>query len=263
LLAVDASPAVQDDRELICSAVRQAGALALDLLQKNVRNWPKTDGSVVTEADFAVNELLYSLLQKPRPHYGWLSEESPDDPRRLTCERVWIIDPIDGTRSFVGKTDGWCIGAALIEHGRPILAALYRPMKDEFYFAIKGAGAWCNDTRLAPRDGASLEGAELLGTGKAVRALGSDVVGKDVPQIPLLLRLAYVASGQTDMALSIGNKNDWDLAAGDLLMQEAGAKLTNIDGNQMIYNKPETWQNGMVAAGPLRHHAIMKRLESL
>jgi myo-inositol-1(or 4)-monophosphatase len=263
LLAVDLPLPLQDDRDLLCAAVREAGALGLELLDRNVRNWPKPDGSVVTEADLAVNELLFQLLQKPRPHYGWLSEESPDDPKRLDCERVWIVDPIDGTRSFVAKTDGWCIGAALIEHGRPILSALYRPMKDELYFACKGAGAWCNAERLAPRDGANLTGTELLGTGKAVRALGPDVIGKDVPQIPLLLRLAYVASGQADIAMSIGNKNDWDLAAGDLLVQESGAKLTNIEGQQMIYNTPETWQNGMVAAGPLRHHAVMKRLESL
>ena len=135
-------------------------------------------------------------------------------------------------------------------------------MTDELYFAAKGSGAWRNSMRAVPRDGASLEGAELLGTGKAVKALGADVVGKDVPQIPLLLRLAYVASGQTDIAMSIGKKNDWDLAAGDLLIEEAGAKLTNINGNVMIYNTPETWQDGMVAAGVLRHQAVMKRLEA-
>ncbi len=263
MLAVDLPQTPQDDLDLLCSAVKEAGALGLELLQKNVRNWPKSDGSVVTEADLAVNELLHDLLQKPRPHYGWLSEESPDDPRRLACERVWIVDPIDGTWSFVAKTDGWCIGAALIENGRPILSALYRPMKDQFYFAAKGAGAWLNHTRMVPRDGENLKGAELLGTGKSVKALGPDVMGKDVPQIPLLLRLAYVASGQADIAMSIGNKNDWDLAAGDLLVQEAGAKLTNIAGQPMIYNGPQTWQNGMVAAGPVRHHAVMKRLETL
>lgn len=263
MLAVKVSEELQADAELLCATVRQAGALGLQLLHKNIRNWPKQDGSVVTEADIAINEFLQPRLQSPRPHYGWLSEESPDDSRRLTCDRVWIVDPIDGTRSFVNKTDGWCVGVALVEKGRPILAALYRPMTDEFYFAAKGCGAWCNTTPIAPRDGDSLLGAELLGTGRAAKLLAPDVIGKDVPHIPLLLRLAYVASGQTDISLSFGNKNDWDLAAGDLLIQESGATVTTLNGSEMCYNKSETWQNGMVAAGPKRHKLVLKKLETL
>jgi myo-inositol-1(or 4)-monophosphatase len=263
LLAVKVPSDLQLDAELLCAALREAGDLGLDLMAKNVRNWSKSDGSVVTEADLAINDLLFERLQRPRPDYGWLSEETPDDDRRLSCERLWIVDPIDGTRSFVAGTDGWCIGVALIENGRPILSALYRPMLDELYFAAKGAGAWRNVDRMRPRDGASLVQAELLGTGRAVKMMGAEIIGKDVPHIPLLLRLAFVASGQADIALSTGHKNDWDLAAGDLLMQESGAKLTTIDGHQMIYNRVQTWQNGMVAAGPLRHNAVMTRLEMI
>lgn len=263
MLAAKVTADLRDDAELLCSAVRDAGAMALGLLEKTVRNWAKPDGSVVTEGDIAVNEMLHAKLQIPRPHYGWLSEESPDDARRLNCERVWIVDPIDGTRSFVAKTDGWCIGAALVEHGRPILSVLFRPMINEFYFAAKGCGAWCNSSPLRPRDANTLHGAELLGTGRAVKVLGPEIIGKNVPEIPLLLRLAYVASGQTDIAFSIGNKNDWDLAAGDLLVKEAGAILTTIDGTEMIYNTPEPWQNGMVAAGPQRHKLMLKKLETL
>jgi myo-inositol-1(or 4)-monophosphatase len=262
LLAVKVSPDLQEDAELLCAAVRAAGALGLDLMHKKVRNWPKSDGSVVTEADLAINDFLYERLQKPRPNYGWLSEESPIEDSRLDFKRLWVVDPIDGTRSFIAGTDGWCIGVALIENGRPILSALFRPMIDEFYFAAKGAGAWRNTDKMRPRDGVSLVGAELLGTGKAIKILGSEIVGTEVPHIPLLLRLALVASGQADIALSIGQKNDWDLAAGDLLMRESGATLTTIDGQEMIYNRAQTSQNGMVAAGPLRHKAAMKKLET-
>jgi myo-inositol-1(or 4)-monophosphatase len=256
-------PDLKPDADLLKAAVRGAGALALSLLNKNVRNWSKPDGSVVTEVDISVNDYLFEHLQKARPTYGWLSEETPPDEHRLTCERVWIVDPIDGTRSFVNGTDGWCIGVALVENGRPIITALFRPMVDEFFFAAKGAGAWCNDVALAPRDGETLLHADLLGTGRAVKLFAPDVKGHDTPHIPLLLRLAYVAAGRADIALSIGPKNDWDLAAGDLLMQESGATLTTTDGTLMIYNKRETWQNGMVAAGPLRHKAVMKKLETL
>lgn len=263
MLAADVASDLKDDAAVLCSSLREAGALGLDLMQKGVRNWNKADGSVVTEADIAINDLLQQRLHVSRPHYGWLSEESPDDLRRLQCDKLWIVDPIDGTRSFVNKHDGWCVGAALVQNGRPIISALYRPMIDEFYFAARGFGAWRNAQRMAPRDAAHLQGARLLGTGRAVKILGADVIGENVPQIPLLLRLAYVASGQTDIAISIGKKNDWDLAAGDLLMAESGAVLTSIASTQMIYNRTESWQNGMVAAGPLRHEAVMKRLELL
>jgi myo-inositol-1(or 4)-monophosphatase len=252
------------DAELLFQTVRKAGALALNLAQKNVRRWNKPDGSTVTEADLEIDLFLKSHLMKQRPDYGWLSEETPDTQVRLGKKHLWIVDPIDGTNSFVNGTDGWCIGVALVENTRPILAALYRPAAGEFYHAVKGAGAFCNDEPLKPRDGSTLENAELLGTGRAAKCLiPFGVNGHNAPQIPLLLRLAYVAAGRADIAMSFGNKNDWDLAAGDLLVEESGAKLTDLDGKQMIYNKPTPWQNGMLAAGLNRHQITWKQLEKL
>ncbi len=255
---------LQPDATLLFAAVREAGALALKLSKQNVRRWNKPDGSTVTEADLEIDAFLKSHLVIQRPDYAWLSEETPDTQSRLGKRHLWIVDPIDGTNSFVNGTDGWCIGAALIENGRPILAGLYRPAAEEFFWAVKGAGAFCNDQRLIPRDGETLQNAELLGTGRAAKCLiPFGVHGLNAPQIPLLLRLAYVAAGRADIALSFGNKNDWDLAAGDLLMEEAGAVLTDVDGKKMIYNKPEPWQNGLLAASPNRHKATMRQLENL
>ena len=255
---------LQADAELLCGVMREAGVLGLKLLAQKVKHWAKPDGSVVTEADLAINEFLRDRLHGARPSYGWLSEETPDDVRRLSCQKLWVVDPIDGTQSFVNGTDGWCIGAALIDGTRPVLSVLHRPMVDEFYCAATGSGAWCNEQRLEPRDGASLDQAQLMGTGKALKVLAAAGVNAvNSPQHPLLLRLAFVAQGRTDIAFSFGHKNDWDLAAGDLLVQESGAKLSTLDGNQMIYNKPVPWQNGMVAAGPLRHATLMKYLETL
>ena len=250
------------DAELLFNTVREAGALALQRTKQNVRRWNKPDGSTVTEADLEIDALLKLHLLKARPDYGWLSEETPDDPQRLGKQRLWIADPIDGTNSFVNGTDGWCIGVALIDGLRPVLSALYRPAADEFFWATQGAGAYRNDTPLKPRDSASLQGAELLGTNRAARILDLlGVKGQHAPHIPLLLRLAYVAAGRADIALSFGNKNDWDLAAGDLLMQEAGAKLTDLDGKSFLYNKPDPWQNGMLAAGQNIHSAVLAQLE--
>jgi myo-inositol-1(or 4)-monophosphatase len=249
------------ESELLFTAVREAGALGLSLAKCGVKHWAKPDGSTVTEADLQIDAFLKQRLMGARPDYGWLSEECPDTPERLTKSRLWILDPIDGTNSFVNGTDGWCVGAALIENGRPILSALYRPVLDHFYWAETGHGAFCNEEKLNPSDGDTLAGATVLGTGKSVKLLNSfGAIGGHSPQIPLLLRLAYVASGQADIAMSIGYRNDWDLAAGDLLMQEAGAKLTDADGKQMIYNKPNPQQNGMIAAGPIRHKTLMEKL---
>jgi myo-inositol-1(or 4)-monophosphatase len=249
------------DSELLFTAVREAGALGLALAKSGVKYWAKSDGSTVTEADLQIDVFLKQRLHGARPDYGWLSEETPDTLQRLSCQRLWILDPIDGTNSFVNGTDGWCVGVALIENGRPILSALYRPQVEEFYWAKASEGAFCNDEKLVPRDGSEIEGASVLGTGKAIKFLnGLGAIGGHSPQIPLLLRLAFVASGKADIALSIGNKNDWDLAAGDLLMQESGAKLTDYDGKPMIYNRPQPWQNGMVAAGNRRHKTLMEKL---
>jgi myo-inositol-1(or 4)-monophosphatase len=264
LLDVNIPLHLKDDALLLLNAVREAAELAVRLSKQGVRNWKKPDGSVVTEADLQLDALLKQRLHGARPHYGWLSEESIDTPARLMCDRLWVLDPIDGTNSFVNGTDGWCIGVALVEGGRPVLSALYRPVVDEFFWAVAGGGAYCNNWSINPRDGAGLENTELLGTGRAAKILlPFGVKGQDAPHIPLLLRLAFIASGRADIALSFGNKNDWDLAAGDLLMQESGAKLTDLAGRQMIYNTPEPWQNGMMAAGAQRHSAVLAKLEAL
>jgi len=256
-------PHMKADAELLFNTVREAGALGLKRAQQSVKRWSKLDGSTVTEADLEIDALLKLHLLKARPDYGWLSEETPDDPQRLAKQRLWIADPIDGTNSFVNGTDGWCVGVALIEGQRPVLSALYRPAKDEFFWAAQDAGAYCNDAPLKPHDSASLQGAELLGTNRAARILDPlGVKGQHAPHIPLLLRLAFVAAGRADIALSFGNKNDWDLAAGDLLMQEAGAKLTDLDGQTFIYNKPHPWQNGLLAAGNKIHGAVLAQLET-
>ena len=236
--------------------------MGLQLARQNVRHWQKPDGSTVTEADLAINDFLQKRLAGQRPDYGWLSEESPDTAERLSKEHLWVVDPIDGTNSFVNGTDGWCIGAALVAGQRPILGAVFRPVKNEFYWAARGGGAWCNDQRITPAPAQGLQDARLLGTGRAARLLAEKgVQGQHAPHIPLLLRLALVASGQADIALSFGNKNDWDVVAGDLILEEAGAMVTDLTGEPMLYNKPEPWQNGMLAANRNIHGAVLAQVE--
>ena len=247
---------------MLFDAVREAGELAMALLRQTVRRWTKDDGSPVTEADLKVDALLTGRLAGNRPGYGWLSEETIDDAARLSRDACWVVDPIDGTRAFANGGTGWCIAAALVQGGRPTLAAIYRPATEEFYSASAGGGAWLNGTRIAIADSAGMMSARMIGTRKSLASLVPLGIAPDHSgDLSLQLRLALVADGRAEGAVSIGPKNDWDLAAGDLLVHEAGGRASDLAGEQFVYNRKETWQNGMIAAGPSRHAIILQSLE--
>ena len=249
------------DAELLFDAVREAGSLAMTMLRQNVRRWSKADGSPVTEADLQVDALLASRLRATRLSYGWLSEESQDDATRTSRAHGWIVDPIDGTRSFVDGGGNWCVAAALVSGGRPVIAAIYRPVGEEFYSAILGRGAMLNGHPITMGDGADLAGATIIGTKKSLAdLLAHDIVPDSSGDLPLQLRLAYVADSRAAGAVSFGAKNDWDLAAGDLLVHEAGGRASNLAGQICEYNRAQPWQQGMVASSARRHAAILSAL---
>ncbi|MBI2717783.1 MAG: 3'(2'),5'-bisphosphate nucleotidase CysQ [Rhizobiales bacterium] len=255
------SEALQRDAELLFEVVREAGQLALTLLRQQVRRWSKSDGTPVTEADIRVDALLRSKLQARRPAYGWLSEETPDDRQRLACDRMWIADPIDGTRDFIAGGTNWCIAVALIAEGRPTAAAIYRPATEDFYWAIEGKGAHRNGETLATSAGRSLAGARVVGSRNSLALLAAHGIEPVASgSLPLQLRLAQVASGEVDAAVSVGHKNDWDLAAGDLLVAEAGGCAVDVAGKPYIYNREATWQQGMIATGQARRVALTEAL---
>src|SRR6516225_4259957 len=136
------------DAELLKTTVREAGALALSLFRTDLKNWTKGASSPVSEADIAVNDLLEERLRAAAPDYGWLSEESADDEHRLSKRRVWIVDPIDGTRGYLAGREDWCVSAALVEGAAPVLAAVFAQASDEFFFAARGQGPTRNDIAL-------------------------------------------------------------------------------------------------------------------
>ncbi len=257
------SDGLKRDAELLFDAVREAGALALTMQRQELRRWSKPDGSPVSEADEQVDLLLRGKLQAARPGYGWLSEETPDDRTRLASDTIWIVDPIDGTRAFIRGGAQWCIAAALISHGRPMAAAVYQPVTEEFFSAVAGEGACMNGAVLAVDDGGTLRGAHVVGTSKSLAPLADRGIKADVAgELPLQLRLVFVAAGRFAAALSIGHKNDWDLAAGDLIVHEAGGRAGDLAGQPFIYNRSQTWQHGLVAAGVKRHAKIIEVLRT-
>jgi myo-inositol-1(or 4)-monophosphatase len=257
------SPLPGSDAELLFGAVRAAGELGRSLFGTQFERWTKPDGSQVTAGDLAINRLLEERLARARPHYGWLSEETADGAGRLSCEYLWIVDPIDGTRAFIEGRDQWCVAVALIRHGRPVLAAVYRPIADELFTAIAGQGAHLNGARLVIADSDTLAGARIAGNRKALGSLAhTGIAGDASGALPLQLRLAHVAAAKIDGAVSAGKRNDWDLAAGELLVTEAGGAVSGTSGEGYIYNRPEPWQQGLVAAGAKRHAALIESLRT-
>jgi myo-inositol-1(or 4)-monophosphatase len=250
------------DAELLHDAVREAGLLARSLFRQKIKGWTKSDGSPVTEADLAVDRLLKARLHEARPDYGWLSEETPDTAERLKHRQVWIVDPIDGTRAFAQGGDEWCIAAALLVDGRPHLAAIYRPMVEDFYEARHDRGATLNGKPLHVGRAFGLAGAHVLGNASAIKQLEAKAAVEAVASrnTPLAMRLARVAQGRVDAALSTTPKHDWDLAAGDLLVHEAGGAVTGLNGKIFTYNRTETRQANYVASSQTLHAALLEQL---
>jgi myo-inositol-1(or 4)-monophosphatase len=248
------------ERALLVAAVRDAGALALRTFRGSPRQWGKGASSVVCEADIAVNDLLHERLAAHAPGIGWLSEETDDDPSRLAAERLWIVDPIDGTRAYLAGRDDWVISVALVGSGRPLLAAILAPATGELFLAAAGGGASLNDVQISASPGTGFEGARTAGPKRFLEWLAGQEPGIiATPRIgSLALRLARVAHGQLDVAFAGGNSHDWDLAAADLLVHEAGGMLTSIDGHAPTYNRPDPVHSALVAAGRVRHQALSK-----
>ena len=247
----------------LAAAVREAGALALQTFDTPLRRWSKADGSPVTEADIAVDRLLHERLADAVPGCAWLSEENHDNDARVSARRVWVVDPIDGTRAYMNARPDWSIAAALVEDGRPVLAAVYAPVEQALFVAIAGEGATCNDHPITASSGEDLAGARAAGPKRHLEAftrLAGAVATEQV--FSLALRLARVAQGVIDVAFASGSSHDWDLAAADLLVHEAGGALTMLDGRALTYNRAVPVHGALVAAGRARHARLIELLRA-
>ena len=256
--------ALSRDAALLTATVREAGALALSLFRTELKNWTKGASSPVSEADIAVNDLLEKRLRSATPDYGWLSEESADDESRLEKRLVWIVDPIDGTRGYLGGREDWCVSVALVEDDSPVLAAVFAPASDEFFFAARGQGAARNGVAIQVTPGTELDFSRIAGPKPLVERL-SRSAGEIVlhPRIgSLALRLCRVAQGSLDAAFAGGQSRDWDLAAANLIVQEAGGNMTALSGDAISYNRREVTHGVLVAAGRDRHARIVEHFRT-
>lgn len=245
---------------------KEAGDLALSyILKGGAEAWNKTGGKgPVTEADLAVNRLASQRLQSARPEYGWLSEETLDDPAARDRARVWVVDPIDGTRAYMRGDPDWCIALAIVEEGEAVAGVLYAPALGRLYAARKGEGAFLNGRLIHASWRQKEEGLRLI-TNEGV--VTHPAWPEPWPEVEVarprpnatLLRLAYVASGEWDAALVLAEKADWDVAAGAVLVTEAGGQVTTHKGEPLVFNRAIPAQRSVLASGNALHPLLVRR----
>ncbi len=254
------------DLDLIRAAAREAGAVALAMRADGLTTTAKPGGSPVTDADLAVDALLRDGLRAARPAYGWLSEESPDDLVRLQAETLFIVDPIDGTRAYVQGRPWFTICIAVVRAGRPVSAVVYAPELDEMFEAAIGGGARLNGKIVRASDTDTLEDCAMVGD---ARMFAAEHWPTPWPAMTvksrnsIAYRMALVAGGAFDAAIALTPKSDWDVAAADLIVTEAGGLATDHLGRAFTYNQAVPLQQSLVCAAPAVHPLILDRLSHL
>ncbi|HEY4808567.1 MAG TPA: 3'(2'),5'-bisphosphate nucleotidase CysQ [Roseiarcus sp.] len=252
-MRVDADTDALAARDLLVSAAREAGALALEYFNPGARTSAKVvtkaGGSPVTDADLAANLLLKRRLQDALPDSGWLSEETVDDFERLSRRSLIIVDPIDGTRAFVIGDPRWAVSVALVVDERPVAGVVYAPALDETYAAARGEGATLNGATLIPA--ANWPPRAAAGPKLIIQAMAAEL-GASVEIIPRVPSLAYrmcmAARGAVDFAIAAESSHDWDIAAADIVLEEAGGRLIDASGERLRYNARQVRRGALLAA---------------
>ncbi|WP_318527633.1 3'(2'),5'-bisphosphate nucleotidase CysQ [Actibacterium sp. XHP0104] len=253
-----------DDLTLLIDAAHEAGHIAARYWRKSPKVWHKPDHQgPVTEADIAVDTMLRDTLLAARPDYGWLSEETADSPERLRNRRIFVVDPIDGTRAYMSGDRTFAHSLAVVDQGEVKAAVVFLPLRDKLYTASLGGGAALNGTPIATGTRADLEGAELLVARPAMEPRfwqdRAPKVGRNL-RPSLAYRLCLVAEGRYDAMVTIRDSWDWDIAAGALILTEAGAVISDRKGNPLSFNTPHPASGGVVAGNAAIHRQIIDRL---
>jgi myo-inositol-1(or 4)-monophosphatase len=243
--------------DAVAAIAREAGQVALRRQSEDFRRWEKTPGIPVCEVDLEIDRLLHDRLIALLPDAGWLSEETVDNPERLGASRLWVVDPIDGTRDYVRGRSGWAVSVALIEAGQPVIGILDAPVRGEHWRADAGRGATRNNVpiRVTPRD--MLAGARV--PTDQLSKVDADLVMVEKPN-SIALRMAMVAAGEADLLATLRWGNEWDIAAAVLIAREAGAKVTDALGAPLNFNTPAAQAFGVLATAPGIHAAARERL---
>jgi myo-inositol-1(or 4)-monophosphatase len=250
------------DLALLVEAAMTAGDIARRHFRQDPDIWTKSDESPVTEADIAIDRVLRADLLGARPDYGWISEETEDDPVRLQADRVFVVDPIDGTRAFIEGETSFAHSIAIVDGGEPVAGVVYLPMKDKLYAAARGLGATLNGTPIRISAALGETGAQILATKPNLDPKhwpGGVPPFTRVYRPSLAYRLALVAEGRFDGMVTFRDTWEWDIAAGAILVSEAGGAVTDGRGETLWFNAPVPRAKGIMAAPTPLHSALLRR----
>src|SRR4051794_9905043 len=259
--AAIAAGSLAADLGLAPAATRPAGECAMRYFRTTHRTWEKGPGQVVTEADVAIDRFLKERLLAERPGYGWLSEESEDDPARLGRRCVWIVDPIDGTRSFAEGTPEFSISVALVEGGTAVLGIVLNPATDELFAAARGQGTSLNERPVRATARQALPRARIVASRfESKRHHFPDILPEvEVTTIgSLAYKLALVACGRFDGYLSWRRTHDWDIAGAAGLLSEGGGTLPAAEGRPIALTRERPVHDGLGAAGNALHPPLLQ-----
>jgi myo-inositol-1(or 4)-monophosphatase len=243
-----------------CTAAREAG----DILRRHFRDRGFEVGSKgrdnpVTTADLEADAALREKLSGAFPDYGWLSEETADDGDRLSRRRVWIVDPLDGTKEFIKGVTEFVVAIALAENGEAVLGVTYNPIKDELFWAARGAGCHLGSEPVHVTTTRALDKTVVLASRSETargewREYRERVTVNPIGSVAY--KLALVAAGKADATFTRTAKSEWDVASGAALISEAGGLMTDIHGHPLRFNRPSVKLDGFLAAGPDLHAAL-------
>jgi len=233
----------------LSQAVHVAGRRVIQLACEGFDTFTKKDRSPVTTADLEVDQLLRQHLLTAFPHDGWLSEETPDDLNRVDKRRIWIVDPIDGTKYFIVGLPQFTISVALVENGEPVMAMILNPATKELFSAIQGSGAMLNGQSIFVRSTEEPRLTLLVNPPalkqKTFPKLETSIMCR--PMGSIAYTLALIAAGRADATIHLGRQNEWDIAAGVLLVQEAGGSVVDTHGSPLCFNQPDPSVKGVIA----------------
>lgn len=220
----------------------------------------------LTKADLEADRLLHKILLNAHPDYGWLSEETTDDPARLDKKRAWVVDPIDGTKEFIMGIPQFAVSIGLVEDGEPLAACVFNPAADELFTAARGQGVWLNGSAIRTTDREQLNGASVLASRSETRRGEWDPF-KDELEITTMGSIAYkfavLAAGRVDLTFTLTPKNEWDYCAGTLLITEAGGQVTLKEGQPVRFNQAQCKIPGLLASNGTLHQALLDRLKDV
>ena len=250
---------MNDELEILLRAMQEAGEAILKMQKTGFSVSRKANNDIVTKADLLANDILRAHLSKQFSDDAWLSEESVDDICRLSNQRVWIVDPIDGTKEFSQGIPEYAISVALVENGVPIVSSVFNPATNELFYAKKGHGAWLNKRAIQCIRNGSERYLLLASRSEYQRgdwkAYQTEHHVKQVGSIAY--KLALIAAGKADATFSLGHKHEWDIAAGALLVSEAGGMVTNKHKEELVFNRSDVKVNGIIATTKACYHDVI------